>query len=416
MSNANSGCQLSYNTRKLISQFYAQQIPEDRWEPMADCVGLTFRPGGFANSFSARSILPAGTAVMVQLQYELENDRTGRRRLRIPLKGIRGRDLPDGGVSYDGQPPCVQVDLSWRPRAGARGRTIDPERNPSLLETSLRIDKACQRAANQRRKLPAVPCYPRVLLSITENQLPHYQDSPRLRVLAARKLGEPVHTLGRNGDVLLERLLKETWDNSILTPDNPRNWTGTYLVEAALCPTMRSFVRIYEDFSDLLGEPVFNPARSVAFEQYANPAKGVLKEMGLGDNPDLNQPFSDETVARMVDLMRTHLADQSLLFTEGDLFDGLTEHHLPLIAWSSLLPKLRAQLSVHSNECCMDDDLKLAARRPAEALWLRHACRVQVVKRRPIAALDSATSLIRVEPQSNRNESGCGEGVPEIAC
>jgi hypothetical protein len=41
-----------HNSRKMISQYYAQRILAERWEAMESCVGFTFRPGGFKDSFA----------------------------------------------------------------------------------------------------------------------------------------------------------------------------------------------------------------------------------------------------------------------------------------------------------------------------------------------------------------------------
>lgn len=381
MSKSESNRQLSNRRgRRMISQYYAQRIPADRWESMENCVGITFRPGGFKDNFAAKSILPAGTATMFRLSYEVQPGRKGEPRLHIPVLGIKGRDLPTGGVAYDEQAHCLRVDLSCRPREGGRGSVIDPGRNPSLLETALRIDKACQRTIELGRRLQRHPVYPRVLLGFTESRLPAYRDSVELRSRAARQLGISIHRLGQNGDLLLDKLLRDTWEQAIIPPTDPRNWTETFLVDAALCPFAQGFLRIYEDFSELLGEAVFNPARTLEFEQFANPAITVFRELGLGDSPDFNQPFSDEFVGRMLDSIRCHLGESALLFTETDLLDGLTEPDLPLVTWDSLIPKLRGQLSAHANECCTTADLKSAARRPSDALWLRYACRVQVCR------------------------------------
>lgn len=381
MSNLKSGHQSSNrSSRKMISQYYAQRIPADRWESMENCVGITFRPGGFKDNFAAKSILPAGTATMFRLNYEVQPGRKGEPRLYIPVLGIKGRDLPSGGVAYGEQAHCLRVDLSCRPREGGRGSVIDPGRNPSLLETALRMDKACQRTMELGRRLQGNPVYPRVLLGFTESRLPAYRDSVELRSRAARQLGISIHRLGQNGDLLLDKLLRDTWEQAIIPPTDARNWTETFLVEAALCPFAQGFLRIYEDFSELLGEAVFNPARTLEYEQFANPAIAVFRELGLADSPDFNQAFSDELIGRMLHSIRCHLGESALLFTETDLLDGLTEPDVPLIPWDSLIPKMRAQLSAHANECCTTADLKSAARRPGEALWLRYACRVQVCR------------------------------------
>jgi hypothetical protein len=228
------------------------------------------------------------------------------------------------------------------------------------------------------------------------------------------QLGISIHRLGQNGDLLLDKLLRHTWEQAIIPPTDPRNWTETFLVDAALCPFAHGFLRIYEDFSELLGEAVFNPARTLEYEQFANPALAVFRELGLGDSPDFNQPFSDELVGRMLDSIRSHLGESSLLFTETDLLDGLTEPDFPLIPWESLIPKMRARLSVHANECCTTDDIKSAARRPGEALWLRHACRVQVCRSSRQSgdnAPDRDNMMLRAISQSRQQEI-----EPAVAC
>jgi hypothetical protein len=115
-------------------------------------------------------------------------------------------------------------------------------------------------------------------------------------------------------------------------------------------------------------------------QQYANPAREILHEVGLGEQPDFNQPLSDATICEMLKRMRQHLGEQAGAFADEDLLDGITESGRTLVAWSVEVPKLRARLAVFANECCTDDDLKSAVRQPNQPLWLRHACRIQVIE------------------------------------
>ncbi|WP_254510222.1 hypothetical protein [Anatilimnocola floriformis] len=378
MLNSNPLGHAKVNTRKLVSQYFAQRLPADRWEAMRGCIGITFRPGGFKDDFAQKSILPAGTATMFQLHYEVQANHAGEPRLRIPIVAIRGCDLPTGGVCYDEQSARLRVDLSYRPHVGARGCVIDPERNPSLLDTALRIDKACQRAVAMRRRLQRNFLYPRVLLSFTKELLPTYRDTPALRQLAARRLQVPVRRLGSNGELLLDRLLRETWDQAVLPPTHPRNWTETYLVPADLCPNSYGFFRIYEDFTDLLGVPTWNPARDSMVDRFHNPAKEIFGILGLGDQPDFNEKIPDDLIVRMLSEMRSRTEGFRVNFSDEDLLDGITSPEQSLIAWSRVLPKLRDGLTVFANQCSTDHDLKAAVLQPSEPLWLRFACRVQV--------------------------------------
>ncbi len=408
--------ELKRGIRKLLSRFWGQKIPADRWQAMTSCMGYAFRPGGHSDSFAGRSILPAGTAVMFQLGYEVHEAAGGGERFEIPCVGLRGLDQPNGGVRYEPSQTCLRVNLGLRPRAGGRGRIIDPERNPSLLETALRIDKECQRAVAAGRRLPDVGTLPRVLLSFTESRLPPFRDTPALRHRAARQAGISVRKLMANGEVLMERLLRDTWEQSIICPTDPRNWTETYLVDAALCPTPQGFLRIYEDFGEILGVPVWNPVRGLKVERFANPASEVLVDVGLGNNPDFNQPIAGELIERMIAGMRCRLQDLSSVFTDEDLLDGITNPDLPLITWSQLRPKLRGRLSPFALECSTDDDLKTAAFHPEEPLLLRNACRVQVIQSSGVHSRIARSTVERTAIETPQCVSKDIAQQAELAC
>jgi len=367
-----------YDSRRLVGKYFAQRIAPNDVSALSNCSAVTHRPGGYTGSFKGRTILPVGTATKFVLSYEETPTNGDKPKVTIPFKGYRAIVRHSGLVDYESGGPCLHLDLSRRPRPGVGGRVFDPQRNPSLLDTALRMDKACQLAVASRRRLPREAITPRTLLEFVPSKLPTFQDTPFLRTLAAESLGVSVQQLGSNGGVLLNRLLRDVWEQAIMRPSDSN---GAVRLDARLCPGATGFLRAYEDFSQLLGVPAWNPARDVPPAFYPNPALDVLQELGLGRNPDFESQIGDDLIREMLLKMRARVEHLPARFTDEDLLDAVTAYSGPLVAWSEVLPRLRARLPVWADECCEDEDLRRAALRPAEPLYVRYACRVQVCYR-----------------------------------
>jgi len=370
-----------YNSRSLVCRYFAQRVAPESVSTTNGCYAVTYRPGGYTGSFKGRTVLPVGTATKFVLSYAETPNGTGKSRRVIPFKGYRAMVHRNGEVDYDSGEPCLHLDLWRRPRSGVGGRVFDPDRNPSLLDTALRMDKACKQSIASRRRLPTTPTAPRTLLEFAPSRLPPFQDTPALRALAADLIGVRVHQLGANGNVLLNRLLRDAWEQAII---RPADGNGASMLDARLCPGATGFLRAYEDFSELLGVPTWNPTRDVQLPFHTNPALEVLQEVGLGRTPDFESPIGDEVIAAMLAGMRERLGDLAGGFTDEDLLDAITAYSGPLVAWSKELPRLRAQLPVWAAEACDDEDLRRAALKPAEPLWVRYACCIQVCCNRPV--------------------------------
>lgn len=383
----------TYDPRSLIGRYFAQRTAPMDISALANCFAVTYRPGGYTGSFKGRTILPVGTATQFVLSYGDFPTDGDKPRVIIPFKGYRAIVRRNGLIDYESGDPCLHLDLSRRPRPGVGGRVFDPERNPSLLDTALRMDKACQLAVASQRRLPREPVTPRTLLEFAPSKLPVFQDTPFLRTLAAESLAVPVQQLGANGEVLLGRLLRDVWEQAIIRPSDS---DGTVMLDGRLCPGATGFLRAYEDFSQLLGVPTWNPAREAPPEFHPNPALVVLQEVGLGRNPDFEAPIEDDLIGAMLTKMRVRVGDLAVRFTDEDFLDAITAHCGPLVAWSAELPPLRARLPVWAAECCEDEDLRRAALRPAEPLWVRYACRVQVCHR-PATLTASDASMCSTE-------------------
>lgn len=340
---------------------------------LGECLALSFRPGDRTATFAGKLLQPIGLAVAVLLSYEEEGE--------CPiLSGLRGQLQWDGSVVYGGDGKReFQHDVGG---AGS-GRGLSVLRNPSLFELHLQMDACCERRANDW--LPFVPRLPRIQLGFAPGELPPYEVTPALRKLAAQKIGLSPERLAANPELLVERLLRQTWEGLFVTADDPTNPTGMTLVDAEFCTDARRSLRAYEDFRGLVGVRTWNPVRSVNIYTVPNPTPAVLERHGFEPGSGWEQTAEAEHVDVLVAEVRTALGDEATRFSEEDLFDALLEPATPLAAVSEALPRLRKRLGEYWSECSSDDDLRAAVRRPEQGLFASGACRIQTLRRRVTA-------------------------------
>lgn len=380
-------------TKRLMGKYYRQRLSASELGQLKDYCAVTFRPGGHADSFEGKGVRRTGQAVMLTLGYDAGSDGP-----TIPVHAYGSTTGSVGDVRRGERDLRLCLDLRRRPQVGARGRVIDPARNPSLLETALRMDQRCQVLLRSGRAPADCLRMPRVLLGFAAQRPPAFEDTVALRHRAARKLGISFHRLGQNGDVLLDKLLRDVWDESLVSPHAPENLTGNLLVDRELCPSARGFLNVFEDFSELLGVPTWNPAREVVAPMFANPAYKIWEAAGYTSPPDFNQPLPDAVLVDIEARMHSELPEHAAAFSREDIYDGLTNPDEPLRMWSQLLPQLRQRLPHWANACSTDSDLRDAVRHPEQPLWVRYACRVQVVSRRAaIQALSDAPEAPSLE-------------------
>ena len=241
------------------------------------------------------------------------------------------------------------------------------------------MDLQCLRKTDARSRLPAVPYLPQILLGFAPEAPPQFEDTPALRALAAAELDMPVELLGSNGEILLERLLQDVWERQILPADAVDNVTGLTLISGDLCTQARSALRIFEDFTNLLGVPTWNPVRGADPFQVQNPAAEILLQHGVDMTQDFRQPIVDEVIVELVRKMRESVGPVSDLFTDEEIMDGITSPDLPLTARTNVLPVLRFRLSAYISACCTDGDLLRAAHHPDEPLFASGACKIQTL-------------------------------------
>jgi len=319
---------------------------------------------------------------MISLAYDWD-DAPERNIRRMPVRGFRATAYNTGFVEYGGLTGCVfDLNASRRPYRGALGAVIDPVRNLSLLEVINRVDRSCQTALDQSRRLQRTPSLPRILLAFPPDRPPAYEDTPALRRLTALEMGCSEQRLGSTVRNCWTWYCADVWQSQQIPPDDPRNGTGALLVNADVCMQPAGVLKVYEDFSALLGVPTTNPARGVA--PFQLPQSGCRN---LGQVSDRYEPGLCPADLGRVD-RRIAAGDAGGAWQCGAPVHGrgtpgrITKPHEPLNSWRQVLPKLRSRLSPFLAECSTDEDLLRETAHLDKPLVASGACRVQVIERR----------------------------------
>lgn len=384
--------------RRLVRKHFFQVRAKPQPPELANVLAITFRPSAHTGSFNGNLLRRVGTTTMIVLSYDPNRSKPGR--LAMPIRGFQAQAHPDGSVHLGGDAGCLFLhDGSLIPRACRTRGAINAARNPTLVQTLLRLDRACKSQIGRLDRLPQVPQLPRILLGFAPNEPPEFEDSPALRRLAAEELGIPVERLGANGSVLLDRLLRDLWQRHLILPSGPGNSTGKLLVDAELCSQARRALEIYEDFTDLVGAHTWNPAQEIKLRELDNPAKDVLCRHDIDTSQNFNQYFSDELIERLELAMREAIGPVQTHFTLEEILDALTNPDQPLVGHAHSLAKLRSSLSTDVAECCTDDDLVRATWDPSQPLLASGASRVQVLSTRQVP------DVFRFQPEDLRRRA-----------
>ncbi len=372
------------NSRRLIRRHRFQIVNQPQFPEFANVFAMVFRPGMGSGSFKDGVLRKIGTTVTIVASYEPKSRYPSR--FDIPVRGIRAAANPDGSVQY-GNDGCLFLHNGAAvPRLRPAGAAINVSHNPSLVETVLRLDKACKALFHRIESLPILPQFPRILLGFAPSEPPKFVDSVALRRITARRLGVSPDRLGANGSVLLDRLLRDTWQHELLHPESLGNTTGLVLINAELCSQARGCLEIYEDFIDLIGFMTWNPARKVDFPRLPNPARSVLAQHDIDIYQNFDQPLSDGLVAQLERSMRNAIGARQSEFTREELFDAITNPDLPLVGYVNRLPCMRSLLPAWISECTTDNDLLKGMHDPLGPLFVSCGSKVQVVRKRELSS------------------------------
>lgn len=379
----------SRDCRKLIGRHRLQIDSQPQPRELTQVLAITFRPGPESASFREGTARKLGTTALIAMTYS-EGGFAGDR-LSMPICAYQAKAATDGSVIYGGESRCLfsHDGARVRPYRGGKG-AINVFRNPSIVETVLMLDRICKKQLRKYATLRSVPRLPRVLLGFSPDDLPQFEDTLALRRLAAQKLEIPVERLGGNGAVLLDRLLRDLWEQQWVPATKMGVRGELLLIDADYCTQAWGALTLFEDFSQLLGVRTWNPATRWEFPHFDNPAHDVLRRFEVDVHQDFNQFFPDELIERFEQAMRSAVGAAQSIFTSEEILDGLTNPSRPLVSYASQLPMLRARLSGEISECCTDEDLLRAARESTEPLFASYACQVQVLRR---SASSSATDV-----------------------
>lgn len=351
--------------------------------------GLTFLPGDRTSTFAEKVLRPVGKSVAVVLEY---------RRDGMPLHGHAAGLSTDGKLCYRPDERRFLFDAGLELDPAAHGHHLNVRTNQSLIEIALQLDRCCERRATDTRFVPREPVLPRIKLGFAPDQPPQFEVTDGLRRSAARNVGVPLERLATNPEVLVERLLTDTWHSVLVPPHGPGNPTDLLMVDAEFCTQASRALRIFEDYRELVGTMTWNPARAVDILRVENPALAVLERHAIDPAQGFDQPFARELVEQLEADMRKSLGDLVEFFSTEDLLDGLTQPGDPLVACTRAIGPMRAKLTSYWSECSTDRDLRTAARYPKDALLASGACSIQVIRR-------PASGSLRFGPEDLRRRA-----------
>ena len=363
-------------------------------EAMVGLVSVSWRPGDQSGSFLGKVFRPLGSPLLVVQHSEFVQIK-GRPRERVHLLGYKAEIDPfNGDVYFGGEDRNVfAYDFGLRPHVGAKGRILDPKKNPSLGYLGLEMDKIRQNYAERSFSASALPLLPRVYLGFSEDRLPTYEDTPMLRARVAKHMRKHVVELESMGDEALQPFLQAEWSDCFVKPGEGGNDTHLHLINHELCSKVSQALRIYECFDELLGAEIYNPARELISPRkaIANPTVKVAKKLGV--DVDLACTGSaDEDAEAGIKLekgVRESLGANGHLFSTDDIVNMLLNPGQPMVPSGlndlkdlgdeNIVELMKEAVGRHS-DACTDEDLIEAAHNPGKALYARGLCGVSVCR------------------------------------
>lgn len=389
--------------------------------------GLTWRPGGRSGSFSGKLFRKLGTAIaQVQVSYQLPEDREG-----IALFGVLAAINPQTAVvSYD--EAKLTHEFHRVPFVGARGSILDPSDdskgsrgNGSWVQLGLEVDNLRRRAVERHFQLNSVPQMPAIFFAYGDRARAQFQVSEALIERAAADMEVNFHgelhgfssELGRLRQQAFAKLspedqesrLRAAWETVFISPKDPENDTGLWLLPHEFSKDVYSTVGIFECFAGMVGVDLFNPARKLDGKTVENPAREVAKAAGIdldvalstlehsseGNNSAVQE--TEEQLKAMLPAYRQVLGlgaeatDENLLLALCSPDERvMVESAVQDLPEAEQIKVMRAELKPHVSECCTDNDILNAVSAPANALYVSGMCRAQVLYRNPRMPVEEA--------------------------
>lgn len=395
--------------------------------------GLTWRPGGRSGSFNGKLFRKLGTAIaQVQVSYLQPNGYDG-----VALFGVAAMVNPHTGVvSYDDLKLCHEFHRVF---VGARGAILDPSDdskggrgNGSWVQLGLEVDRLRERAVEKCFELDTTPELPGLYFAYGSRAAAKFEVTEALIEKAAADTEITYHgelqgftsEFGRLRRQAFEALpveereakLKAAWESVFVSPKDPENTTGLWLLPQQFVTNVFGTVSIFECFAGLAGAHIFNPACKLGGKTVDNPAYEVAKAAGvelpaviqaLEIMPPEDLPGREELATMLLSLVPAYrqalgaapeVGDDDLLrylITPDDAV--VTEAAIGDLPEAEQLKVMRSRLAPHISECCTDGDILNAVAAPASRLYASGLCRVQTLYRNPRMPIEEA---LRFTPEA----------------
>jgi hypothetical protein len=381
-------------------------------ERMTRLVGLTWRPGDNSSSFLGKVFRPVGSPLLIAQHSEMVKSRT-KVRERITLSGYKTEiDPHQCTVHYGGADRNVFCyDFGLRPHVGAKGKIMDPNRNGSLGYVGLEIDKVRQNFAGKSFTPRVAPILPRIYLAFATDRRPNCVDSVMLRARVAKHMHRTTDDVNRMDAMMLRPLLEAEWGSCFLKPGEQENNTNLDLINIEFCMPLGDMppgttppvtaervsvtqaLRVFENFEELLGAEIYNPARDLISptRPIKNPTHKVLKQLGIkhfaavhGDRPgDEDKGIAlEKGVREALGPLRAMCSDEdvlNLILNPNMSFIPSGLNDLTKLPEEQVIELMRASAGRYA-EACTDEDLLAAGLSPNKLLYAKGLCGITVVR------------------------------------
>lgn len=232
-----------------------------------------------------------GTASMMALSYHPTDNA---QRDVLELLCVTAQSDPQAGVIHYSDIRMAH-DLSLNPFPGARDRILDPREddcpvadrrerpNASWLRLALSLDNYACRSVNENWRLPVVPLLPEFYAGFTSPDVIDVELTPALLSELADKFNTTTDALLKREDVM--RLATDHWFNLWQGPWSEGNESNLWVIDAEYTTQLHKATMLFEDFSELTGVDVWNPAREINSTECVNPVRNCAETLGF----DLDQ-------------------------------------------------------------------------------------------------------------------------------
>lgn len=371
-----------------------------------------------------KTLVPAGS-VSIQV-LSSQPDPTNPKQENIELTCITGEVEHHAGITHFSR-PRMSHNFARNPKPGARGRVLDPrdsddptvkkgdKPNADWVRWALDADKARLAAVDQNHRLPVAPELPAIVVGFANPELVPFQMSLRLKKDVAAHMGRSLSHVDEMDPETLEVLARAHWDGLFKAPGSEGNDTGLWLINAEYISNFSRATRIYEDYSNLVGCNVWNPARDVA--KMGLTREGVFGKVNIArileimealsktDAADADVPadtegkspvevLEDEFLA-LIEEIRTNMGYTAPLFDDMQIIDFINHPEREILEFGKhdLAEKLGEENTVtllrgvleltrpHLLPYVSDAELVSAAKNLGAPLFAAKLPRVQVLRR-----------------------------------